>query len=102
LAKLDKQRKFDLALTYPIRYNIFENADYLLSYARRTGARSRIPFRSFASRPELRLPMFWMRFENTVYVLPEFDSNGSGESCGSFILKLGPPIGSSTLWSMAQ
>jgi len=51
----------------------------------------------FRFETELPLPMFWMRFENTDYVLPEFDSNRSGESYGSFILKLEPPIGSSTL-----
>jgi len=35
-------RKLSIALIYPIRYNRFENADHLLSYASRAGASHRI------------------------------------------------------------
>lgn len=46
-----EQRKSNLVLIYPIRYNEFKNADYLLSYTIREGTRPRISLRSSPSRP---------------------------------------------------
>ena len=40
----------------------------------------------------------WNDAQDFIGKLPGFDSSKSGESYGSFTLRLEPPIGSSTLW----